>query len=353
MVINRINNWFNLSKQYFFTYSEGFFNLSYLSNSPDVIVKSASKMPFMKHDTEKQMLHADTPFVKGAFYYVELEEGLWIMLSDMYYKNNLAYKPIYDKFLPANYYSISANTIENKRSNHSYEFNNFIVQNNSISFSKPAKDFLNCHFKSSKETMTILYFNENWATKNIINSPTTPLVLKKLFGDPTKEFLNYYYNDRSFKNLIDNISDSFVNSAKPNVFELKRMAYEYISLFFDSLEQKENLNSFSLSQKNKLKIQKVECYLTNDLYSKFPGIEVLAKKYKISPTKLKKDFKTLYGESLFEYFQKNKMRLALEHVENTSLKIKDIAIKFGYENDSKFSKAFFKHNHKTPSELRK
>jgi len=353
MIIDRINNWFNLSKQYFFTYTDGFFNLSYLSNSPDIIVKSASKMPFMKHDIDKQMLYADTPFVKGEFHYVELENGLWIVYSDMFYKNNVSYKPVYDKFLPIDYYFISVNNIENKHKDHSYEFNNYVIQNDSISFSKPGKDFLNCHFKNSRESMLIVYFSRNWANKNIIDSPTTPIVVKDLFEDAQKEFLNYSYNDKSLKNLIKDLSNSFEQASRPDVFKLKKMTYDYISKFYDSLEQKENLNSFSLSQKDKLKIQKVERYLTGDLYSKFPGIDLLAKKYGTSPTKLKQDFKILYGNSIFEYYQKNKMELALRYVENTSLKIKEIAAKFGYENDSKFSKAFYKRHDKLPSELRK
>jgi len=353
MVIDRINNWFNLSKQYFFTYSDGFFNLSYLSNSPDLIVKSASKMPFMKHDTERQMLHADTPFVKGEFHYVELESGLWIMYSDMFYKNNVAYKPIYDKFLPADYYFISVNSIENTHRDPSYEFNNFSVANNSISFSKPAKDSLNYHFKNSTERMIILYFDQAWANKNIVDSSTTPTVVKDLFADGQKEFLNYGYNEKNFKNLIGGISGSFLTSTKPNVFELKRMAYEYMGTFYDSLEQKNNLYSFSLSQADKVKMQKIEHQLSNNLYAKFPGIEALANKYKVSPTKLKQDFKTLYGETIFNYFQRNKMLLALQYVEATDLKIKDIALKLGYENESKFSKTFQKIHQKLPSEHRK
>lgn len=353
MVIDRINNWFNLSKRYFFTYSDGFFNLSYLSNSPELIVKSASKMPFMKHDTVRQMLHADTPFVKGQFYYVELEPGLWIMYSDMFYKNNLAYKPIYDKFLPADYYFISVNSVENTRRDPSYAFNDFSVANDSISFSKPAKDSVNHHFKNSTERMVILYFDQAWAQSNILVSPTTPSAVKNLFADTKKDFINYGFKEKNFKRLIQNISESFLTSAQPNVFALKRMAYEYITTFFNSLEQKDNLGALSLSQADKVKIQKIEHLLSNQLYAKFPGITVLAKMYKVSPTKLKQDFKTLYGETIFNYFQRNKMQLALKYVEETNLKIKEIALKLDYGNESKFSKAFQKIHKRLPSEHRK
>lgn len=352
MVIERINNWFNLSKQYFFTYSDGFFNLSYLSNSPGIMLKGWLKMPFMKHNEEIQMLHADTPFLKGEFKYVELEEGLWIFRSDMFYKNNVSYKPVYDKFLPADYYFISLNFIENKIKGSSYKFNNFKIENHSLSFSKPATDFLNCHFKGSKETMYILYFSEEWANRNIMQSSSVPVSAKNLLTDAKKDFLNYGFKKEDFKQFTDKLLVAFGQLTKPNVFELKRLSYEFLSLFFDSLEQEENLNSNELSHGERIKIQKIERYLTQNLYSKFPGIDALSKKFKISPTRLKQNFKLLYGKPIYGYFKNIKMHLALECIENTDLKIKDIALKFEYENVSKFSKAFQKCHNKLPSEYR-
>ncbi len=353
MIIDRINNWFTLSKQYFFTYRNGFFNLSYLSNSPELIVKSSAKMPFMKHNEERQVLYADTPFVKGEFYYVELEEGLWIMKSDMFYKNNVSYQPIYDKFLPSDYYFISINSIENELTNDTYEFNNVKIKNHSISFSKPATDFLNGHFKGATEIMYILYFNQEWAKKNILESTTTPDTVKQLLNDTQKEFLNYSYDKKAFKDLIAQLSTAFNHKEKPNVFELKKLTYTYFSVFFDSLEREDNVNSNQLSYGDRIKIGKIEHYLSQNLFQKFPGIDNLAKDHKISPTRLKENFKIMYGSSIFKHFQANKMQLAEQYVKNTDLKIKDIAAKFGYENVSKFSQTFQKCQGILPSEYRK
>lgn len=307
----------------------------------------------MKHNAESQMLHADTPFLKGEFKYAELEEGLWIFRSHMRYKNNVSYQPIYDKFLPADYYFISMNYIENGLKNDSYEFNDFRIKNHSISFSKPAKDFLNCHFKGSKETMYILYFSEEWANKNIKQSTSVPASVKNLIADPNKEFLNYSFKKEDFQQLEKNLFTAFGPDTKPNIFELKRLSYEYLSLFFNSLEQEENLNSNELSQKDRVKIQKIEHFLTQNLYAKFPGIDLLSEKYKISATRLKENFKLCYGQPIFGYFQDNKMKLALKYLENTPLKIKEIASKFNYENVSKFSKAFQKIHGQLPSEYKK
>lgn len=352
MIIDRINNWFKVSKQYFFTYSNGFFNLSYLSNSPEVIVKSCIKLPFMKHDSEKQMLYADTPFLKGEFCYSELEHGLWVFSSIMEYKNNVAYKPVYDKFLPADYYCVTINFIENELYDRAYEFNNVKITNHSLSFSKPGTDFINCHFKGSKETMYMLYFSEEWADKNITNSTSISQSVHALMEDKQKDFLNYSIIQNEFQPLVDHLQANFDQVSKPNIFELKKLSYEFLTLFFSSLEMEDNFNSNQLSHGDRIKIQKIEHHLSRNLYQKFPGIDVLSEKFKISPTRLKQNFKILYGVPIFAYFQNAKMKMALYYIEKTELKIKDIALKFDYENVGKFSKAFQKCHGQLPSKHR-
>lgn len=352
MLIDRINNWFNLSKQFFFTYSDGFFNLTYLANSPETMVKSFEKMPFMKKDIEKQLLYADTPFVKGVFCFVELEPGLWIMNSEMNYKNNVSYKPIYDKISPPDYYTLTINLVENKFKNDFFKTNDFIINHRSISFLKPEEDFLHSHFKGSKESKYILYFDQEWVDNHIINSSVVNKEVKDLFLNTEKGYLNYTYDDESLQILIKRLKECFDTSAKPNVFGLKKLAYDYLSLFFESLKVGNNFNSHELALKDKLKIQKIEHYLVSNLYKKFVGIDYLAAKCKMSPTKLKKNFKLLYGVPIFQYYQDQKMRLALSYLESGEMKIKDIAKKLDYENVSKFTKAFKKYYNQLPSQVK-
>ena len=90
-----------------------------------------------------------------------------------------------------------------------------------------------------------------------------------------------------------------------------------------------------------------------NIYGKFPGIEILAKQFDVSPTKLKNDFKTRYGTSIFNYFQTKQMELAYQIIANEGLKIKEVATLFQYENASKFTKAFEKVNKTLPSQLNK
>jgi AraC-like DNA-binding protein len=106
-----------------------------------------------------------------------------------------------------------------------------------------------------------------------------------------------------------------------------------------------------LSEKDRLRIIEVGNYLCENLEGKFEGIEFLSEKFKISPTKLKKDFKLHYGKSLFSYYQFQQMLFANKLLKKEDLRIKELAVRMGYENAGKFSQAFKKHNGELPSKL--
>lgn len=352
MLLKRLTNWFNTSKQYFFVYKEGFFNLSYLSNSPELIIRSSERMPFMKVDREKQMLYLDTPFVKGNCFFAELEEGLWILNPKMYYKNNVSYRPIYDEFLPSNYYCLTFNFVENEYDSEFFESNSYKVENQSLSFIQPKGDFLHCHFKGSKERMYIIYFNEEWADKNILNAPNVLPETLDLFTNSDKKFINLKYNDNFFGEIIQNFDFTFSNSHKPDFLVLKKLTYNILDTFFNKVGYIEGLKFNNLKLKDHIIVEKVEHFLMGNLYGKFPGIDHISKKFKISPTKLKTDFKKMYGVSLFKYFQNKQMDSAYDYIESNELFIKDVAQKFGYENVSKFTKAFHKKHNVLPSHVK-
>lgn len=352
MLLQRLSNWFKTSKQYFFVYKEGFFNLSYLSNSPELIIRSSEKMPFMKVDHEKQMLYLDTPFIKGNCFFAELEEGLWVLNSKMYYKNNVSFRPLYDEFLPSNYYCLTVNFIKNEFDSDFFESNSYKIENQSLSFMHPKGDFLHCHFKGSDESMYIIYFSEEWANKNIINAPNVLSSTIDLFSNEDKKFVNYKYDSKFFAGIVNDFYTTFNGSSNPDFFELKKITYSLFDVFFKNLEHIDSIKSNTLKLKDHLVIEKVEHFLKSNLFDKFPGIDALSKKFKVSPTKLKRDFKIMYQVPVFKYYQNKQMDLALKFILENKLLIREISNKFGYDNVSKFSKAFKNRHGKLPSEMR-
>lgn len=82
-------------------------------------------------------------------------------------------------------------------------------------------------------------------------------------------------------------------------------------------------------------------------------IEELARKYRIAPTALKKCFKGVYGESIYQYIKQYRMKEAARVLEETNETVLAIANMVGYENGSKFSEAFKSVIGVKPSEYRK
>ncbi|MCQ2459719.1 MAG: AraC family transcriptional regulator [Ruminococcus sp.] len=96
--------------------------------------------------------------------------------------------------------------------------------------------------------------------------------------------------------------------------------------------------------------------LYNEIMNRFPEhitIEQASKISGVSKTKLKADFQKEYGISYYSYFRKERMKLAAQLLLETKQKIIDIAEAVGYENSSKFAKAFRDVTGFSPSEYRR
>ncbi|MDH6310156.1 AraC-like DNA-binding protein [Dysgonomonas sp. PFB1-18] len=81
--------------------------------------------------------------------------------------------------------------------------------------------------------------------------------------------------------------------------------------------------------------------LTVNLEYGCPTIQSLSEEFGISPTKLKTNFKIVFGKPIFQYFQQERMELAKKMIESGN-SIADVGYKIGYNNLSKFSSAYKK-----------
>jgi AraC-like DNA-binding protein len=88
-------------------------------------------------------------------------------------------------------------------------------------------------------------------------------------------------------------------------------------------------------------LSKVEQHLCLQYKTEFPGIEKLSRISAMSPTSLKTKFKKYYGDTLFGYYQKNKLEHARKLLDN-KIPVKVVATEVGYSNPSHFTLAFKK-----------
>lgn len=80
-------------------------------------------------------------------------------------------------------------------------------------------------------------------------------------------------------------------------------------------------------------------YLTEHMESRIT-IKMLSGRFHVSGTGIKCAFKSAYGESVYAYIRKQKMLSAAKELKTTNKSVLEIAGSYGYDNGSKFAKAF-------------
>lgn len=99
-------------------------------------------------------------------------------------------------------------------------------------------------------------------------------------------------------------------------------------------------------------ILQIEQELLRDL-AQPPTITQLARSAAISPSKLKRQFKDVFGLPIYVYFQKQRMAKAREMLLEGGRTIREIGMEMGFSNLSNFTLAFKKAHQLLPSELLK
>lgn len=126
-----------------------------------------------------------------------------------------------------------------------------------------------------------------------------------------------------------------------------------IERFFLHLYEKMKNPTFRipLSPEDINRVMQIEGILTKDIFQPAPSIQQLAKMVSISESKLKKDFKTMYGFPIYEYYQKARMQAAQDKLLTRKYSVKEVAMELGYANLSNFTIAFKKEFGVLPSQL--
>ncbi len=98
--------------------------------------------------------------------------------------------------------------------------------------------------------------------------------------------------------------------------------------------------------------KRVQSILTADLSTEHTAKE-LAGQFGVSETSLKTYFAGVYGENISAYMRRARMRHAAFLLETTQMKISEIALQTGYDNQSKFAAVFKKAYQQSPLEYRR
>jgi AraC-like DNA-binding protein len=351
----KLSDWYQFIKPNLKYFQNGFFEFPFLANTPELMIQSTIKTPGSKHDPKEQIVYRDNPFIKGTFRYREIEEGCWLTITKMEFKHNALIKSIYDQTTPSTHSTLTFTIYESQVKLQNTFINQIPFQNKFWGFKKPGTDVGAHFYKGSKCEFYIFHFYPEWLKKNIPLDKLHKDIPFKKFLDSDNGFITYQDIVPNAENLAHEIEDTF-KTFNDNIFSdtlLKSQTLSLVSTFFknafrdvrkEEYKEKDNVDYKKMSQCERL--------ISQDFTLPFIGIDALAKKLDLSPTKLKTDFKMVYGSSILQYNIDRKMQLANQLLQNTNMQIKSIALEIGYDNPSKFAAAFSKRFGQLPSAFR-
>lgn len=349
-----IKKWLSKYNKYFFTYTDGFFELPFLANSPALIVESFKSMPFIKKDDKLGKFATSNLFLKGSGYYQELDSGLWIILSDSTFRKNISFKIQYDENLPKEYHCLVLYLNKSVSKFVSPTLSDIEIQDQSWVLLKAGGQYLNSHFKGQHSIYLNIYFTDKWLQNNILGHDVERDSRLIQFLDGEEEYL-YFPNLIKIKaDIYQQIIDIFQNRTEIsniNKLILKAKTYELCYSFVEMLTDNTfHFSNITLPEADRRKIVQIQHHLEEVLLGKFPKIEKLAKMVHISETKLKSDFKKVNSMTIYQYFSMRQMQVAKEMIHQQKISIKETAFTLGYENHSKFSQAYRRVFGQLPSE---
>lgn len=142
--------------------------------------------------------------------------------------------------------------------------------------------------------------------------------------------------------IPDSLSDFF--------FKIK--AEELICLTLQELFKRENPTTHALNQIDVQKIYKVRDTILNDITVP-PVMKDLASEIGMSESKFKRLFKQIFGDSLFSYYQKFRMKEAARLLKENKMTVSEVGFTMGFSNLSHFAKVFEEHIGSKPKSFQK
>lgn len=160
----------------------------------------------------------------------------------------------------------------------------------------------------------------------------------------TKNQQSYFYEEIISAKIQSVALELFQQSATHRLvnFFYQLKAEELIYLFLELLSQREDLSRYPINQNDVETI----CALREDLLKNIgtvPRLDILAEKANMSVSKVGKLFKQIFGDSIYNYYQKIRMQQAVILLQEEKLSVTDVGYQLGFSNLSHFTRLFEKH----------
>ena len=347
------NNWPKHIQKYLFLLKDGFFQFPYLFNSPQLMLDSIANLPITKHYPAKQILSLNTSLSKARIYYREIEEGFWFFGFFLNLKENIVALSKYDKNIYSDYYLLTFSLFEYKFPLKNGDF--LTLDSICWTFSKPNTEISSYFYKQSNGKFFSIALKKEWVKKNFTSKrfKERKAILQFLNGKRG----SYTWLDISAKahEIGTDLTTIIKQTDNPeaNNLLLKKKSMQLMAEFFNNVfEDSRITDNISLSNLDYYNVAKAERIILQNLHLPFIGIDFIAQEVNTSATKLKSNFKAVFGFSMLQYHKEKNMVLAMQLIGKSDFNIQEIAVITGYDSAGRFASGFKKRFGKLPSEVR-
>lgn len=300
---------------------------------------------------ENNLLRVPENIGAGFFTAYNLPDGLSVMVSDSVFEDGLSIRRA--PLINQQYFILQFNeplnddviNIENYNEQHTYN-----LQKNTILLTSSLMDTTvvrppKVRTRSVNIILGIDFLN------SFIGSEVADKFLSNYFSLLLKK-RNPEFIGTDYRVIMDELIKERIEHPLRKKFIYNRallLIEKLVTGFLSKIEKNSQL--VKLKDDEISRLIKVESLLVKDFSGTPPTITALSKIATMSPTKLKKDFKSMYGLPIYEYYQKNRMMRAKSLLLSGNFAVKEVGMMVGYSNLGHFAASFKKEFGVLPSEM--
>ncbi|MGC6175078.1 helix-turn-helix domain-containing protein [Lacrimispora sp. 38-1] len=270
-------------------------------------------------------------YIIGKTTQYEIFDGIWLVYHDLVLNRPELYPLERDGFIQINYCISGRCELHYKKSKVFY-----IGAEDFIVALLKSKQYKHCFPLGNYIGISIITTKEKLDHFLQVIFPSTKMTSSKLLIK-LEEHAGYFVlaNHSEIKSIIQEI-----NQSNQEFFREKAIVKfaELILLLMNSdMELQTNKKYYDKQMVNKVKHIKHEVTSNIELHVK---IEEIAIQYQISAKAFSECFKEIYGKTYYAFVKEFRIKKAADLLQKEDYTIGDISIMVGYQNASKFSKAF-------------
>lgn len=296
--------------------------------------------PQLNASYDETTLTFDNEVGKGDFFKVDIEPGLRVRRIEVQF-----HKPvIFMRKSTTNpgYYVLVSNLSEQYLETTTCEksFKLGYSSENGIYFSSPFIAASYTFRPGVPYHLVFVVLNHERVQNFIDRQPGTQKDLLITIIDKKNPIYHFECMDGQFMAMLKEM-DSQLNVNRPNNLLLHAKTLELCYHMLQRVQQRQSKGfAKRIHHEDISKLNEIKKVLMERYQEPCPPIEKAAKRAAMSPTKFKTLFRQVFGDTYYQFYKNVRMHKARELLRENKMNVSEVGYMLGYQNLSKFSKAF-------------